>query len=74
MAQITITARTEPGIIGHRLRKKKIFLGNDRTAAALACCAAELAAFDVVDVTGYEYLTLGSTRTYRRSSASTTIT
>ena len=77
MAQITITARTAPGIIGHRLKTKKTFCSHDSVPAALVRCAAELAASvvgDSVMFTGYEYLTLGSTNTYSRSSASTTTT
>ena len=75
MAQMTITARTPPGIIGHRLMTKKAVCAHVVTLAAPVRCGESLtvSVFAVpVMFIGQEYLIRGSTNAYIRSSVSTT--
>ena len=75
MAQNTIIARTVPGTIGHRLKTKMALWSHVTIPVAPVLSAAGLTASVVVVpvmFTGYEYLILGSTMAYSRSSERTT--
>lgn len=75
MAQMTIAARTDPGIIGHRLITKKAFWIHVVMLDAPAGCSeapSESAVLALEMFIRYEYLILGSTNAYIRSRVSTT--